>query len=268
MALADGCFYHPTRTRYDAPENYNLRYESVWFPSSQATRLHGWFFPARGSARGTVVHCHGNAGNVTGHFPFVSWLPARDWNVLCFDYRGYGCSTGRVTRTGTIDDVHAAVDYVRTRADVDCDRLVLFGQSLGGTVALTAASQRRDLRGVAVEGAFSGYRAEARDVLKRTLILYGVAGLAARYLISDDHAPIRTIAEIAPCPILFICGTDDTIVDYRQTVALYEAAGDPKELWLIDGVEHCAAMLSEDHDRRSHLVRFFADCVSPDSSSA
>ncbi|MCH8964027.1 MAG: alpha/beta fold hydrolase, partial [Planctomycetes bacterium] len=138
MALFDSQFYRPSSEQYDNPENHGLRYDAVEFVTLDGVRLSAWWFPADGSARGTVIHFHGNAGNITGHFVQTAWLPAAGYHVLCFDYRGFGGSEGTVTRTGTILDAHAAIDYVLAREDADPMRILLFGQSLGGAVAIVA----------------------------------------------------------------------------------------------------------------------------------
>ena len=255
MARGDRFFHYPTRTVYDQPEAHGLDYESVWFdpldsPSAdQGARLHGWFLPVVGDgARGTVVHCHGNAGNITGHYLFVAWLPKRGWNVLCFDYRGFGRSPGRATRQGTLADTHAAIDYVKTRDDVDPSRVVLFGQSLGGAVGIVAAAQRDDLAGLAVEGAFAGYQQEAFFVCRHTWWLWGVAGLVSRFLVAPGLDAIAHVDHVGPIPKLFVCGTADRIVDYRQTIALHDRARDPKELWVLDGNGHTEALIDDNPD--------------------
>ncbi len=126
----DRWFFYPTQTEYAHPDEFGLPFESVHF-ESEGNLLHGWYFPSEGRAKGTIVHCHGNAGNVTGHFKFVTSMPKRGWNVFCFDYRGFGRSRGTPTRPGAVADTHAAVDYLITRRDVDPTRIALFGQSLG-----------------------------------------------------------------------------------------------------------------------------------------
>ncbi len=273
MARGDRFFHHPTDLIYDQPEEHGLDYESVFFESRDGTRLHGWFLPAVAPARGTVIHCHGNAGNVTGHYRSVAWLPARGWNVLCFDYRGYGQSQGRPTREGTVLDAHAAIDYARTLDLVDSSRLVLFGQSLGGTVALVVAAQRSDLAAVAVEGAFSSYRSEARFVCRNTWWLWAVSGLVARLFIDLGHDPIDTVDRIGPVPKLFICGTRDGIVDYRETVSLHEYARDPKQLWVIEDGGHTCAFLddaddvaSPDRGYRDRFCTFMTEAVNGELS--
>ncbi len=255
MAIGDKLFYFPTRAVYGRPETYQLRYESVHFNAPDGPMLHGWFFPAVGEVKGTVVHCHGNSGNVTGHFEFVKWLPERAWSVFCFDYRGYGQSEGEPTRQGTVDDAHAALDCVLGRGDVDGERVVMFGQSLGGAIATVVTGQRGGVRALAVEGAFSNYRREAGFVTSGNVLTRPFAGWLARHLISDGLEPIDWVGKIAPRPTFFVCGTNDRIVDYRQTVALHDAAGEPRELCVIEGGGHTDTTREE--PGRERLVGFF-----------
>src|ERR1044072_7983864 len=90
--LLTGCvqqlFYYPDGFVYDRPSRAGLAYEEVTFRSADGTRLSGWFMPAVGEARATVVHFHGNARNISAHWRLVGWLPRRGFNVLVFDYRG------------------------------------------------------------------------------------------------------------------------------------------------------------------------------------
>lgn len=259
MAVGDRLFYYPTSVVYGRPETYGLTYESLHFESGDGTALHGWFFPSDGEARGTVVHCHGNAGNITGHFEFVRWLPACGWNVFCFDYRGYGRSAGVPTRSGTIEDAHAAVRYASSRRDVDPHRLIILGQSLGGAIGIVVAAECNSACGLALEGAFSHYRTEAAFIGRQNFLMRPVAGLLSRALISVGYDPIDWVSRIAPTPTLFVCGTQDHIVDYRQTVALHDAAGEPKTLHVIDGGGHTDSMCTP--EGREHFQRFFTTCV-------
>jgi len=246
MARGDRFFHYPTRTIYDRPEEHGIACEDVFFESDGGQRLHGWFLPATGRARGTLIHCHGNAGNITGHYRFVAWLPARGWNVFCFDYRGFGRSAGRPTREGDVADVHAAIDCMQRREGVDADRLVLFGQSLGGTVALAVAAEREDLAALAVEGAFASYRDEARFVCRRTWWLWGVAGVVSRVFVATGHDAIDRVHRVGSIPKLFVCGARDGTVDHRQTIALHEAAGPPKALWVLPEGGHMDALVDNE----------------------
>ncbi|UCE61132.1 MAG: alpha/beta hydrolase [Phycisphaerales bacterium] len=267
----DRWFYYPSREAYAHPADFDLTYESVFFDSPGTTgqsaegeaaqvRLHGWFFPAGAEPKGTVIHCHGNAGNITGHFQFVAWMPAWGWNVFCFDYRGFGQSEGRPSRPGSIADTHAAIEYVRSRDDVDATRLVLFGQSLGGAIGIVASADREDLRGVAIEGAFSDYRREAGFVCRRSLLFWPFAPFA-RFFIAPGFDAIDYVERIAPTPLLMITGSADGVCDYRQTLDLHAAAGEPKSLWVIEGGRHTAALTETDGEGERRLDAFFTQCV-------
>ncbi|HUN82536.1 MAG TPA: alpha/beta hydrolase, partial [Phycisphaerae bacterium] len=97
MLGCDRVFYYPDRRVHGDPAEHGLKYEDVYFAAPDGVRLHGWFFPATKPATGTVLHIHGNAANVSAHYEFIRWLPAAGYNVLTFDYRGYGQSGGHVT---------------------------------------------------------------------------------------------------------------------------------------------------------------------------
>jgi fermentation-respiration switch protein FrsA (DUF1100 family) len=265
--IADRLFYHPTRQEYDRPERLNLAYESVRFPTADGLQLHGWFFPAHGPAAGTVLHLHGNAGNITGHFQQVAWLPEAGWNVLCFDYRGYGRSQGRVCRTGTIADAQAALDYLLTRPDVDPRRIVAFGQSLGGAVGIVLAARRRELTGLAVDGAFDRYRGIAAWHIRHNPILFVLAWWLPRLMMTDGYDPIDDVARVSPRPLLIIQGTADRVVDPRTARRLYDAARQPKELWLIDGADHYQALEEMGDTVQPRLLDFFKACVDRPASA-
>ena len=108
-------FFYPDSATYTTPAQLGVRAEDVQIVTADGSRLHGWFLPAVGNANGTVLHLHGNAANVSNHLPLVSWLPARGYNVLMVDYRGFGRSQGKPSLDGIVDDAAAAVAYLRTR---------------------------------------------------------------------------------------------------------------------------------------------------------
>ena len=78
--------------------------------ASDGSKLHAWFLPAQGRVKGTVLHLHGNAANVSNHLPLVAWLPPRGFNVLTLDYRGFGRSQGTPSLDGVVDDAAAALN--------------------------------------------------------------------------------------------------------------------------------------------------------------
>ncbi len=257
----DSFFYYPTRTVYCTPDAWHLSYEAASFKSSDGVRLTGWFLPASGAARGTVIHFHGNAENMTSHIAFVDWLPAAGFNLLVFDYRGYGQSEGKVTRAGTVRDGVAAIDYALSRPDVDPERLFVFGQSLGGAVAIVAAVQRPQVRAVAVDSTFSSYRKIAAAHLTRTLRSGWVAGGIGRFCISGGYDPVDVVARLAPRPLLVIASGRDRTCFPELSRELFDAAAEPKEYWLVAEADHTEALDLRPKEARERIVSFFERAV-------
>ena len=260
MALFDRHFYYPTRQIYDSPEVYGLSYEPVVFAAGDGVRLSAWWFPANPQARATVVHCHGNAANITAHFTQTAWLAAEGFNVLCFDYRGYGRSEGRVTRAGSIADAVGAVDYVRSQAGPE-HALLLFGQSLGGAIAIVVAAGRDDVAGVAVDGPFSGYKDEVRWVLRQQWLTRPAAWAIARWGVSRGYDPIDVVHRVSPTPLMLMHGREDRICPWHMSQQLYDRAREPKELLLIPGIGHYQALEDRGDLARPRLVQFFDRCL-------
>ena len=260
-SFGDRFFYHPNNNTYEAPADYGLASERVSFHTADGVRLAGLFLQAEGQVNGTVLHLHGNAGNLTGHFPHVAWLPKAGWNVLCFDYRGYGNSQGKTTRAGTIADAEAALDYLLRRPDIDTSRIVALGQSLGGAVGIVLTAQRPEIRGLATDGAFDHYRRIACWHVRQDPLLFALAWWFPYLLMRDGYDPIDHVTRIRPRPLLIMQGTADRVVDPAAAQRLYDRAGEPKELWMIEGVEHYEALQEMADEVRPRLLNFFARCV-------
>jgi len=253
---AFGQFYQPNKQQYQTPKRYGLKYKSVTFESEDKTRLHGWFVPATDKAIGTVLHFHGNAQNLTAHFSFVKWLPKQGFNVFLFDYRGYGKSEGTPTRTGVHKDAIAALKYVQARDDVDSDRLLVLGQSLGGAVAISAIASTNTnasgICGIAVESTFDSYAAIAKE--KAPAFLVALA-------ISDKLSPNAVVKNLSPIPIVFIHGTSDRVVPYRRGKSLFDKASKPKAMWTIKGGRHTEAFTTYGKIYQAKLIKYFRKCI-------
>jgi hypothetical protein len=224
-------FYFPTKDEPATPATWGFRFEDLRVKSADGTELHGWFIPSRGKrALGTVVFSHGNAGSLGHHLGFVLWLVESGYHVLAFDYRGFGKSGGEPERSGMVADVQSMFGYIKTRADVDPQRLISYGHSLGGAKSVAALATKRvgGLRAVVVDGAFASYRAMARRM----------AGQLGEELVTDDLAPVNLVAKLSPTPLLIVHGTADEVVPFSQGRALYEAAEKPKTLFEVKGGGH------------------------------
>jgi len=254
----DGQFYYPNREVYVQPEQLGLRYEDVTFSTRDGQTLHGWLLPARTNARGAVVHFHGNAANVSAHVALVSWLPDHGYHVLMFDYRGYGRSSGRVTRAGTITDGHAALDYLRSRPDMQGLPIFFYGQSLGGAVAIVVAADRPEVAAVVAESTFSSYRRIAAAHARRLLHSRWLARALTTLTISDGFDPLDVVHRLAPRPLLVIVAERDEICFPELGRELYEAAREPKSFWLAPRAEHLAILAECPEELIDRITQFFA----------
>jgi fermentation-respiration switch protein FrsA (DUF1100 family) len=259
QGCVSGLFYQPDHKTYDSPDRHGLKYEQVTFQSKDGTRLTGWFIPAVGTSKGTVIHFHGNAQNMSAHFGFVSWLPQQGFNLFVFDYRGYGTSAGKASREGVFEDSLAALDYIASRPGIDHNRLLVLGQSLGGANAIAAVGSRphSGIRAVVSEAAFSSYRQIVRDKIAAIPLLSLLRVPLSHLLLGDRFAPADVVANIAPTPLLIIHGTADRVVPYSHATQLFELAHEPKQLWTIEGGDHIEAFAEAGSPYRQRLVTFF-----------
>jgi uncharacterized protein len=246
VAVLTGCngmFFFPYRTQVLSPDELGLKYEDVYFPTRDGIRLHAWFLPAKSGTEGTILFLHGNAENISTHIMSVRWLPAQGFNVFLPDYRGYGASAGVASVEGVQDDVDSAMRSLLARTDVDPDRIVVFGQSLGGAIAIYNVAHspyRRHIRGLAVESAFASYRGIAREKLAAFWLTWPLQ-YPLSWLVSDQYSPDRAVAGISPIPLLIIQGDRDPIVPVGHARRLFELAREPKQLWIVPGGGHIQA---------------------------
>lgn len=267
LAGCTNMFFHPTRAHVLTPDQVGLAWRDVWFESADSVRLHGWFLPAEGRAKGTILFMHGNAQNISTHLGSVNWLPARGYNVFLFDYRGYGSSDGVPDLDGLHQDSEAAIAATFRLEGVDADRVALFGQSLGGSLAIEALARSPEkprVRALIVEGAFAGYRRVARDVLARSWLTWPLQ-MPLSLAVADDYEPETAIATIAPTPVLIIQGEADSIVDRAHARDLYAAAGHPKALWLVPDAPHIAALRTP--RMRDRFVSYLDTCAFADAAN-
>lgn len=258
VLLCSGCtgaFFHPAAEIPYTPARAKLAYENVWIKTPDGERLNAWYLPAATAhPQGTVLLVHGNAGNIASHLGSVYWLPARGFNVLLFDYRGYGRSSGTPTLGGLHQDTVSALDYLLHRRHVAPDRLIVLGQSLGGAVAAVAMNRAPDghrIAGLVLDSAFDDYRAIAREKLASFWLTWPFQ-YPASWTIDNEYRPLDAVQNLTR-PKLFIGGTADRIVPFHHTLGLYCAAAAPKRLWKVSGATHIASL-----DRRENRDRLVA----------
>jgi len=262
--LVAGCtrmFFQPERTLVETPERVGLRYETVRLSAADGVELFTWFLPARGTPRATVLFLHGNAENVSTHFLNVAWMPAEGFNVLALEYRGYGSSAGTPSLAGVQLDIDAALEALLARPDVERRRIVLFGQSLGGALAIhygARGKHRAALRAVIADSAFADYRGIVREKLAGFFLTWPFQWLPA-LTVDNDYSPLASVAAVSPRPLLLIHGERDTVVPAHHSKRLYDAAVQPKDLWLLPTAGHIQSV--RDAALRRRLSEFVLRAV-------
>ena len=257
--LLAGCtqtFFQPQRALVDTPGSVGLRYEELALRAADGVALSAWFLPARGTPQGTVLFLHGNAENISTHYAGVAWMPLEGFNVLALDYRGYGSSAGAPSLAGVQLDIDAALGALLARRDVDARRIVLFGQSLGGALALHYAARgarRASLRAVIADSAFADYRLIVQEKLAGFALTWPFQWLPA-LTVDNAYSPLASIGGLSPLPLLLIHGERDGIVPAHHSRLLYERAALPKELWMAPDAGHIQAL--RDPALRARLSEF------------
>ena len=265
LTLLQGCtgaFFQPQRTMVITPARLGLDYQDVTLHTPDGIRLHAWYMPARGEARGTVLFLHGNAENISTHIASVYWLPAQHYNVLLPDYRGYGESTGTPTLPGLVTDAETAIAWLAARPEVQTQGMAVFGQSLGGSLAVYAVAhspERARIKTLIIDSAFSSYRRIAREKLAGFWLTWAFQ-VPLAWTVDDQYSPIDAIGDISPIPLLIIHSVHDPIVPISHAEALYAAAKQPKALWRIAQGGHIQALTHEEQRRRlaEYLDQYFA----------
>ncbi len=242
--------YYPQRFLEATPHTLGLDYEEVAFTASDGVRLHGWWVPA-GPSRATLIFCHGNAGNISHRLESIRVFNSLGLNVFIFDYRGYGQSSGKPSEAGTYLDAEAAYDYVAKNLRIPPERIVIFGRSLGGAIAVQLALDRA-AAALVCEASFT-----STVELGKRIYPY----LPVKFLVFDRYDSISKVGEIKT-PKLFIHSTEDELVPYKQGRRLYEAAAPPKEFLEISG-SHGGGFLEDEGEYQRGLSAFLRKYLPP-----
>ena len=218
--------YYPTQTVRGNPSMMGLDYEDLALKTEDSINLHGWFIPAPDADK-TIMIFHGNAGNIGDRLEWMVQLRGLGTNVMIVDYRGYGKSEGDPYEEGLYRDARAAYQWWHSRRAGAAEKLILLGESLGGSVAVDLA-QRADPTGLIVQSTFTNAADMARQFFPLGLLrpLLGIQ--------FDSAAKIKNVT----CPKLFIHGNKDEIVPFRIGCLLYDLAAPPKSFYEVEGAGH------------------------------
>ena len=243
----------PGRTLTMTPTDVGMDYQDVSIATTDGVTLHGWFIAGRSSR--VLLFFHGNAGNISHRLDSIAQFRELGLSVLIIDYRGYGQSTGRTTEKGIYRDADAAWRYLIDDRGIVANDIVIFGRSLGASVASWLASKYQP-SSLIVESSFTSIPDIAQDIYP---------WLPVRWLSRLSHATSDYVRDVR-CPILIIHSRDDEIIPFRHGEAIFAAANEPRTLLTIRGT-HNDAFLLDERAYVAGLRTFLAGLSAPESGS-
>ena len=231
--IEKGFIFHPERSNDSAtPDVYGIEYDDVIFRTEDGLNLNGWFVPGKKPSPDADLHTllwfHGNAGNINRRLDNIKMIYERvPVNVFIIDYRQYGRSEGKVSEQGTYIDARAALAYLHSRKEINREKIIFFGRSLGSAVAVELALNEK-CRALILETPFT-------SILEMGKKLYPFLPLSL--LLKTKYDSLAKIGNIK-VPILVMHGDKDDLVPFEHGKRLYDMANEPKEFYTIPGAGH------------------------------
>ncbi len=238
--------YLPNPLIYATPESINIFYEDVNFKTPDNQNINGWFIPAK-NADVTFLFCPGHSGNLSAQLARVRFFHDLGVNLMMFDYRGYGNSSGWPSEDGFYKDAQTAYDYLISRNDVNADKIVVIGESLGGAVA-SELCLRRKAKALVLESSIVSAVLKAKH-------LYPL--LPVDFLLLEKFDALSKIRAIR-IPKLFVHGLDDEEIAFSDAMLLYRTALSPKEFLPFRG-SHNDDIFKISHAYKKALQKFLLD---------
>jgi len=246
--LARIVLFHPSKYQHNLSTATS---REVQFQNSTKQTLHGVYFPYQkinphDSPTGTILYSHGNGENVS---QLLNWAEQMcsgfRCNVLVFDYAGYGKSEGKPTAPGILDDGLAAMNYLVQQEGIPTQQMILYGFSLGGSVAVDLAS-KHDVKALIVESSFTSLAEMGHKMFPL---------IPAEYLLWEQLSSIKKIGDVR-CPVFISHGRADHVIPFSQGQRLFEAANEPKTFYVPpeDLDYHSAPHSGEHHEALRQFI--------------
>lgn len=237
--------FYPSKNLQSSPKDWGMQYEDVSLETSDGKQLHAWYMPCPGADR-VVLFFHGNAGNISHRGESVAIFHRLGLNVFIIDYRGYGNSQGIPTEGGLYLDAIASWQYLTQVRSIKKANIIIFGRSLGGSVASNLAAKVHP-GALILESTFSSARDMAKSVfplLSRLLIL--------RFSF-NSLAKVNKIE----CPLLVLHSKEDEIIPFHMGRKIFHAANQPKFFVTMKGDHNSGFLFSQPGYEQS--IREFID---------
>lgn len=251
------------------PSVFKADYDDVSFTSEDGISLKGWFVkPAHPAAKAPVIIiCHGVGANKSDFTELAVALSQRGFFVLLFDFRAHGESGDKRSSLGHHEqkDVAAALDFLRTRTEVDPKRIGIYGFSMGASTAILAAARTHAFSAVVADSAFASLKDLARSAVTGFYHLpsfpflhLAVLGYELYFQTAIDNiSPVSVIKDLSPTPVFIIAGDGDRLIPAENGRKLFAAAKEPKELWIIPNADHGGTLAAAGSLYEKRVGEFF-----------
>lgn len=230
-------FYYPDHTLSQQREVDSLGFERIDFPSKNEKILNGYLVIPKDTIYGMILFLHGNAGDIDDRISSLKILRDGGFEVLIFDYQGFGKSQGEVSHQNLVDDAESAFKMLQYLNKDKKLPIIIFGRSIGGHLAVKIAhDHQNEIKAMVTEGAFTNHNNIAVAVTPFWLSPF------ASVLVKSQYKASSLIKEVT-VPKLIIHSTNDEVVPYWMGLTLFKKATEPKEFWKIKGCHICGLEL-------------------------
>lgn len=248
---------HPPRI---VPPGYtlvekNVRFDQVDLLTQDGIRLTAWYTQPRNGA--VILLAHGYGDNRPEWV--YAMLAKSGYGVLAWDARAHGESGGDTSTIGYFEvlDVKAALKYALAQPGVE--HVGAWGGSMGAATMLRAAAQFKQIEAVVADSSFASLDEEFDFLVPYPLINPMAKGFFSLQtsVNFDSDSPLQVIAEISPRPVYIIQGSADAVASPTSAQELFDAAQEPRYLWIKEGVAHLAMYLDNPRRYQKRVVGFF-----------
>jgi len=249
-----GCtslIYQPDKYMYAHPDQFKISFDNLTFNSIDGTKLSAWKLHSKTkNPKNLLIWFHGNAQNLTSHFVNTAWMTDHGYDVLIFDYRGYGLSEGKPDPKGVSEDGLAFLNYAYGDFKKGgYEKFIVYAQSLGGAIALRSLEDfihRDEVSLLVLDSTFLSPREVAREKTNRLF----------KYLISNSFTANPELKHLT-MPVLSIHSTEDFVIAYFLGKDLFNKIPNPqKEFWTFNTRGHGDVFFVENQKYRDLFLNY------------
>lgn len=245
---ANGPFYAPSHQQFRSADSYHHRYTPFTVESASGNRLDAQWHHSNGQPLGLVVHFHGNRGNLSDTIEKVEWLLDEGYDVVVFDYSGYGQTPGTPSPEATFADARAMIQWLTDQPRPTANyRKVVIANSLGGAIMISGLADPLtppDLDLMVIDSSFYRYSDIARSVVA-TYPLGDAALWLVDLLVDDGYAPAGRVARLPQVPLVVSHCVDDQLIPIRFSAQIYAEARGAKTFWQLPDCRHARSYTNE-----------------------